>query len=99
MLQDTRTAPDVERLTHDYGREIFARLGHQGPLPLSPGWWDDRLMDWTMSDPATKVQLFRFIDVLPLLHSAREINRHLLEYFRELGPQAPAWLRLGLGLL
>ncbi len=99
MLHDTRSAPEVERLTHDYGREIFARIGHDGPLPLSPGWWDERLMDWTMADEAIKVQLFRFIDVLPLLHSPQAINRHLLEYFQELGPRSPIWLRLGLGLL
>jgi RHH-type proline utilization regulon transcriptional repressor/proline dehydrogenase/delta 1-pyrroline-5-carboxylate dehydrogenase len=86
----------VERLTQDFGREIFARIGHQGPLPLSPDWWEERLMGWTMADQAMKVQLFRFIDVLPLLHSPQAINRHLREYFGALGPHSPAWLRLGL---
>src|SRR5262249_14244019 len=96
MLQDTHSALDVERLTNDYGRAIFARIGHQGPRPLSSEWWDERLMGWTMGDEAMKVQLFRFIDVLPLLHSPEEITRHLREYFSELGPRSPAWLRLGL---
>src|SRR5579871_806853 len=99
VLQDSDVAPEIERLTQDYGREIFARIGHQGPWLLSPGWWDDRLMDWTMSDEAMKVQLFRFIDVLPLLHSPHEVNRHLFEYLSALGPDSPRWLRLGLGLL
>ena len=99
MLQDTRAGPDVERLTYDYGREIFARLGHHGPLPLTRGWWDERLMAWSMSDEALKVQLFRFIDALPLLNSPQEINRHLREYFMELDGHAPAWLRAGLRLL
>jgi RHH-type proline utilization regulon transcriptional repressor/proline dehydrogenase/delta 1-pyrroline-5-carboxylate dehydrogenase len=53
-------------------------------------------MGWTMADQALKVQLFRFIDVLPLLHTPQEINRHLREYFSDLGPHSPAWLRLGL---
>ncbi len=90
--QDTK----LEALTHDFGRAIFARIGKRRPLPLGPRWWDDRLMEWTMGDEAVKVQLFRFIDVLPLLHSPQEINRHLLEYFAEAGPHLPAWLRLGL---
>src|SRR6267378_848282 len=60
-------ATDLEALTHDYGREIFARVGRQGPFLFSPAWWDERLMEWTMGDPAIKVQLFRFIDALPLL--------------------------------
>jgi RHH-type proline utilization regulon transcriptional repressor/proline dehydrogenase/delta 1-pyrroline-5-carboxylate dehydrogenase len=96
MLQETRSGPEAERLTRDYGQEIFARIGHQGPLPMSPDWWEERLMGWTMADQAMKVQLFRFIDVLPLLHSPEEINRHLREYFRDLGPESPPWLRLGL---
>ena len=44
-----------------------------------------RLMQWSMSDPAFKTQLFRFVDVLPSLTSATEIVRHLQEY---LGPRA-----------
>jgi RHH-type proline utilization regulon transcriptional repressor/proline dehydrogenase/delta 1-pyrroline-5-carboxylate dehydrogenase len=99
LLNDTGSIPEVERLTRDYGREIFARISHQGPLLLSRDWWNERLMDWTMSDEAMKVQLFRFIDVLPLLHSPQEINRHLREYFTELGPDSPPWLRLGLRLM
>ena len=87
---------DLEALTRDYGREIFARLERTGPVVFSPGWFDDRLMEWTMGNPAVKVQLFRFIDALPLLHSAPEVSRHLREYFAEAGPDLPAWLRAGM---
>jgi RHH-type proline utilization regulon transcriptional repressor/proline dehydrogenase/delta 1-pyrroline-5-carboxylate dehydrogenase len=89
-------APDLEALTHDYGREIFARLHRGGPLPFTPAWWDERLMGWTMADPAVKVQLFRFMDSLPLLRTPAEITRHLREYFDEAGPHLPRWLRRGL---
>jgi RHH-type proline utilization regulon transcriptional repressor/proline dehydrogenase/delta 1-pyrroline-5-carboxylate dehydrogenase len=91
------TAPhDLEALTCDYGREIFARLEHTGPPPLGPGWWDERLMEWTMGDEAVKVQLFRFIDALPLLHTPPAITRHLREYFTLAETHLPAWMRLGL---
>jgi RHH-type transcriptional regulator, proline utilization regulon repressor / proline dehydrogenase / delta 1-pyrroline-5-carboxylate dehydrogenase len=89
-------AHDVECLTRTYGREIFSRLDRQGPVLFSPAWWDEHLMGLTMRDPAVKVQLFRFIDVLPLLHSAPEINRHLREYFQEASAHLPAWARAGL---
>jgi RHH-type proline utilization regulon transcriptional repressor/proline dehydrogenase/delta 1-pyrroline-5-carboxylate dehydrogenase len=85
----------LDHLTLEYGREIFARLGRGGPLPLSPRWWDDRLMEWTMSNETVKVQLFRFIDALPLLNSAGEINRHLREYFEEAAPHLPPWMQFG----
>ncbi len=89
-------ATDLESLTHAYGREIFARLHQGGPFPLSPGWWDERLMEWTMGEPAIKVQLFRFIDVLPLLDKPPEITRHLREYFGEVRQHLAPWMRLGL---
>jgi RHH-type proline utilization regulon transcriptional repressor/proline dehydrogenase/delta 1-pyrroline-5-carboxylate dehydrogenase len=87
---------DVEALTQDYGRDIFARLERTAPLLFSPAWADDRLMEWTMSDEAVKLQLFRFIDALPLLHSPLQISRHLREYFAEAGDHIPGWLRLGM---
>src|SRR6516162_1626761 len=90
------TVTDLEALTQAYGREIFARLDQGGPVPFGPGWWDERLMDWTMGDPDVKVQLFRFIDALPLLRGSADVNRHLREYFAEVGERLPAWMRLGL---
>jgi RHH-type transcriptional regulator, proline utilization regulon repressor / proline dehydrogenase / delta 1-pyrroline-5-carboxylate dehydrogenase len=88
-----------EDLTRRYGKEIFARLEGTGPLPFSPAWWDDRLMDLTMSDEAVKVQLFRFVDVLPQLQQPADVARHLREYFLAAGDRVPAWMRLGLHLL
>jgi RHH-type proline utilization regulon transcriptional repressor/proline dehydrogenase/delta 1-pyrroline-5-carboxylate dehydrogenase len=95
----TVAASDLEHLTHAYGREIFARLGRTGPLLFTPAWWDERLMEWTMADETRKVHLFRFIDVLPLLHSPPQIARHLREYFAEAGEHLPGWMRLGIQLL
>src|SRR5258708_4940760 len=88
-------AHDLDALTRDYGREIFARVDRDGPLLFAPRWWDERLMDWTMGNPALKVQLFRFVDCLPLLHTPADITRHLREYFEEAGPPLPPWIPTG----
>jgi RHH-type proline utilization regulon transcriptional repressor/proline dehydrogenase/delta 1-pyrroline-5-carboxylate dehydrogenase len=93
------SATEHEALTRDYGREIFARLDTASPLPFGPGWWDERMMEWTMANEALKVQLFRFIDVLPMLRAPAEVNRHLREYFAEAGPHLPSWLRRSLDWL
>src|SRR5689334_22196121 len=74
---------EVETLTRAYGHEIFARLKGAGPIPFTPSWWDERLMEWSMGDESIKLQLFRFVDVLPLLRSPETIARHLREYFGE----------------
>src|SRR5438132_6966621 len=86
---------DLEALTHDYGRAIFARLDTGRPLPFGPSWWDERLMAWTMSDEALKVQLFRFVDVLPLLRSPADITQHLRQYIGLADSNLSAWLRWG----
>src|SRR5579884_2927112 len=93
------TLRQTEALTQRYGRDIFARLEGGRPLLLTPAWLDDRLMGWGMDDEAVKVQLFRFVDVLPLLRSPADITRHLREYFGQAGDRIPAWLRLGLRVL
>src|SRR5215210_6908592 len=96
---------ELERLTRAYGEELFARIDPGGPMLFTPGWWDERLMDWSMSDEAIKVQLFRFIDALPLLHTPEDVSRHLREYFAEARGAVPrtvgrlvGWLpRRGIG--
>ena len=98
MSQSAKTA-DREDLTRRYGKEIFARLEGAGPLPFGPAWWDDRLMEMTMGDEAVKLQLFRFVDVLPQLRSPADVTRHLREYFAAAGDRVPGWMRLGLRLL
>jgi RHH-type proline utilization regulon transcriptional repressor/proline dehydrogenase/delta 1-pyrroline-5-carboxylate dehydrogenase len=93
MLQAT---DELESLTQGYGRELFARLERRAPVLFGPRWWDERLMEWTMGDEAVKLQLFRFIDVLPQLQAPVEISRHLREYFQEAAEALPGWARLGL---
>ncbi len=93
------TETEREQRTRAYGREIFARAEHQGPHFLSPSWFDDLLMNWTMDQEALKVQLFRFIDTLPLLRDPQSVSSHLREYLEEAGKQLPWWVRLGVKFL
>lgn len=55
--------------------------------------WDDKLLDWTMSNPGLRVQLFRFIDCLPALRSQPEIARHLQEYLTTAEVELPDALK------
>ena len=88
-------AAQVERLTQAIGHDLFARLDRRGPAFFTPGWLDQRLMEWSMADEAVKVQFFRFIDVLPQLKTPEQICRHLREYFEQARAGLPAWARLG----
>ena len=56
-------------------------------------WWSERMLDWAMSRPPFKTQLFRFVDVFPALDGNADVARHLGEYFE--GVAIPKLLDLG----
>ena len=55
-------------------------------------------MAWAMQDESVKVQMFRFIDVLPMLATSEAVTRHLHEYFDDVRQHLPAAVRLGLAV-
>ncbi|MCU0571219.1 MAG: L-glutamate gamma-semialdehyde dehydrogenase [Oculatellaceae cyanobacterium Prado106] len=55
--------------------------------------WDDKLLGWAMSNPGLRVQLFRFIDCLPALHSKAEIAHHMQEYLGDATVELPSALK------
>jgi RHH-type proline utilization regulon transcriptional repressor/proline dehydrogenase/delta 1-pyrroline-5-carboxylate dehydrogenase len=85
---------DLESQTQRIGREIFARCRRH--RHASGGWWDRWLMDRGMRDPRVKAQLFRFIDVLPVLADAAQVNGHLCEYLSQVRPRLPGLLNAAL---
>ncbi|MBX7165430.1 MAG: proline dehydrogenase family protein [Pirellulales bacterium] len=86
----------IERSTQDIGRELFARLETGTPHIFARRWWDDRILAWAMRDESVKVQMFRFIDVLPMLRDSADVVRHLHEYFDDVQSGLPSAARLGL---
>ncbi len=55
-------------------------------------------MDWSMKDEQLKVQLFRFVDVLPMLTTNDLIVQHLRQYLGQASHALPWFLKLGLNL-
>jgi len=51
-----------------------------------------------MHDESVKVQMFRFVDVLPTLKSSTSVTQHLQEYFEEVRNRLPAAVRMGLNV-
>jgi RHH-type proline utilization regulon transcriptional repressor/proline dehydrogenase/delta 1-pyrroline-5-carboxylate dehydrogenase len=86
----------VEKLTHEFGRYLWSHLSRRSPSVFERRWWDDRILSWAMADESVKVQMFRFIDVLPTLRSRESITRHLQEYFDEVSAHLPRAARLAL---
>jgi RHH-type proline utilization regulon transcriptional repressor/proline dehydrogenase/delta 1-pyrroline-5-carboxylate dehydrogenase len=96
--QSPVTGDRIEQRTQEIGHELFGRVQHRSPSIFHGRWWEDRLMSWAMGDEAVKVQMFRFVDVLPMLKDHNSIARHLDEYFEQVRDHLPWAARLGLDL-
>jgi RHH-type proline utilization regulon transcriptional repressor/proline dehydrogenase/delta 1-pyrroline-5-carboxylate dehydrogenase len=63
------------------GTRILQRVDQHPESLFSKAGFYQRLMALSMRDEQFKLQLFRFVDVLPSLRRSREIVEHLEEYF------------------
>ncbi|MDB6022164.1 MAG: rocA1 [Pedosphaera sp.] len=88
----------LQREIEKRGEEIFALMRGESTGVFSPKNITGRLMDWSMRNEALKVQLFRFVDVLPTLNSSREIARHAYEYLGKDASGLPALVQWGVRL-
>lgn len=87
---------EAEQETQRIGRELWKLLERRRPSVFERRWWLDHILEWAMADESVKVQMFRFVDVLPMLRSHESVTRHLQEYFDEVKDQLPWAARLGL---
>ena len=86
----------TEAAIHRIGGELLREADRHASGLLSAAFWSDKLMDWAMKDDAFKVQLFRFIDCFPSLHTKHDIHEHLVDYLTQPGVTLPSGLGLGL---
>lgn len=82
-------AARIEAETLRVGTDIWEHLSRRRPSMFERRWWDDRILGAAMADESLKVQMFRFVDVLPRLKTHREVTRHLQEYFLEVKEHLP----------
>jgi RHH-type proline utilization regulon transcriptional repressor/proline dehydrogenase/delta 1-pyrroline-5-carboxylate dehydrogenase len=88
----------LEAVTQRIGRELFEHISRAPASVLSRQWWDDHLVEWTTTDPAVKNQLFRFIDVLPMLRDDSSLLAHLHEYLDPVAEHMPSTMRMAIAV-
>ena len=96
---DTTPAPgssDVERRAVEIGRELLRSARDYSSGVFSARFWNDQLMNWSMKDPAFKIQLFRFIDVFPMLRTPALVHDYLTDYLSQPGVTLPPGMDMGL---
>ncbi|XPV75285.1 MAG: L-glutamate gamma-semialdehyde dehydrogenase [Desulfovibrio sp.] len=77
------------------GKEFFDSIAGEAPSIFNKGWWTGKVMDWSMKNEDFKVQMFRFVDVLPYLNTSESLSRHIEEYFSGEDNDIPDVLKWG----
>ncbi|SKA75170.1 L-proline dehydrogenase /delta-1-pyrroline-5-carboxylate dehydrogenase [Paucidesulfovibrio gracilis DSM 16080] len=86
-----------ETSIRDTGRAFFESIRGEAPSVFNKGFWTGKVMDWAMKNEDFKVQLFRFVDVLPYLNTTDNLTRHIEEYFSGEDAEIPSVLKWGAG--
>ncbi len=71
----------VEHEVQALARQIAAAGASERAHLFHLGRWSERVLDWAMSHPGFKTELFRFVDVFPACRDDADVLRHLSEYF------------------
>ena len=101
VLPDEFSSAELAKLeenTQSIGQYLFDHLDQKRPYVFQRQWWDDRIMDWARSNEQLKVELFRFVDVLPMLKTSGSIVGHLVEYLGDIRQELPMPMRVALGV-
>lgn len=78
------------------GEDLHQRMKGETPGIFNKDYWQGRLLEWAMKDASFKVDLFRFVDVLPTLHTKDQVAGHVREYLLRDGRVLPSVIRAAL---
>ncbi|RMG44979.1 MAG: hypothetical protein D6719_00895 [Candidatus Dadabacteria bacterium] len=71
---------DLNAAILSFGRDIFSQIGKEQPSAFNKNFWAGRIMEWAMTRPEFKINMFRLVDVLPALRNSRAVAAHVNEY-------------------
>jgi RHH-type proline utilization regulon transcriptional repressor/proline dehydrogenase/delta 1-pyrroline-5-carboxylate dehydrogenase len=92
------TETPLECRTREIGHSLLARVRRRAAAAPEK-FLDTLLMRLGMFDEHLKAQLFRFVDVLPVLREPAQVNRHLREYLAAVDWRFPLKPRLATGFI
>jgi RHH-type proline utilization regulon transcriptional repressor/proline dehydrogenase/delta 1-pyrroline-5-carboxylate dehydrogenase len=85
-----------ENRTQEIGQELFGLMRGQKPGIFNKAWWQGQVMEWSMKDEAFKTEMFRFVDVFPVLQNPDDVYLHLQEYLLKPGLNTPKVIKAAL---
>ncbi len=85
-----------EQRIREIGTDLFARMKGEKPGLFDKAWWSGQILEWAMQDPVFKTEMFRFVDVFPVLTTPDEVARHIQEYLLKPGVHPPMVIKMAL---
>ncbi|HLP41125.1 MAG TPA: proline dehydrogenase family protein, partial [Fibrobacteria bacterium] len=92
MPMRSETEPAVQRL----GQDLWNAMRGEVPGVFNKDFWQGRILEWAMRDPSFRVDMFRLVDVLPVLRSRKQVWQHLKDYLIRPGRELPTVLSVAL---
>ena len=80
----------------ELGKEIWREMQGEVPGIFNKDFWQGRILEWTMKDPSFRVDLFRLVDVLPVLKTRKQVWQHMRDYLMREGRELPTVLSAAL---
>lgn len=71
---------DIDAAVLKLGREIWGEMRGEVPGIFNKDFWQGRILEWAMKDPSFRVDLFRLVDVLPVLKTRKQVWHHMRDY-------------------
>ena len=84
LEQKDPSSDSLEIRIQALGKELFSQIKSSKSAFFDRSFWSTKLMDLAMKDKDLKIQLFRFVDVLPALKTGDQVASHIKEYFGDL---------------
>lgn len=84
-----RDAAELDAAIMKLGETIWNRIHGERPGLFNMQQVQGRLLEWVMRDPSFKIDLFRFVDVLPTLNRTNQVSQHIREYLLRDGRELP----------
>ena len=89
---------EFQKQIEQKGSEIFKLMQSHSTSVLDKDWWYERIMQWSMKNENFKTQMFRFVDVLPVLTKDGEVVGSFKEYLSQKDGNLPSIFNFGVGV-
>jgi len=89
---------DTESRIHSLGNRLWDRIRDKTPGAFNREFWVGKVLEWAMDDRSFKVDLFRLVDVLPVLEKSEQVREHIQDYLLKPGRTLPHGVETALRL-